>query len=271
MKTKTRNDATSQLKVRIDKDFRKAENILKQNHGSSYAAEYDLVKSMKGRRKEALLNTWSDFVNCNGEDEWMMLNLLSKGINGLESEGCILFAASIWVLDTLYENGLIHRAYPMFPKNYELFEKEIATMATPIAWDGHYEFELIAGIEYILYKRNSEDGISRYLSARDFDPLLITPNDAAGKKNSTSNRMNFNKLMKLIPLEKKDLAANHFKEVFTAWVESYFDCIKHICQPMDTLMRSAQGILFDPNNASKSAAISYQLEELQEKKGSSPF
>lgn len=251
MKAKKRNDFMSQLRLRIDETFRKAETILKQSKGPSYAAEYDLVKSMKGRRKEALRKTWDDFVDSNAEEEWMMLNLFSRGINRLESEGYILFAASIWILDTLNENRTIRKVYPLFPSDLDLFENEIMTLEIPDAWDSHFEFEMIAGVEYILYKRNSDKGIPRYLSGRDNEQILITTDDAVCNNNNTRNRKFFNELMNLIPSEKKELAAKHFKEVFQIWVKSFFDCINCICKPVNTAIRLA--------------AKPYQIEEIQEK------
>lgn len=195
--------------------------MLKQNNASSaYTTQYELIKSMKSRRKEALLNSWNNIIDHDADTEWLELNLLSKGLNLLEYEGCILYAASIWILDVLEKNHLIEKTYSLLPKSYDLYLSELQTMAIPNIWDIHFDYDLIAGIDYILYKRNSD---SEILNNWNYAPVLINPSVLKGHKNNMKDQKSFNALMELLPKETKDRAAQHFKEIYQEWIKRFFD------------------------------------------------
>ncbi len=203
---------------RSRKRYRKDSNRAEKNTAE---ARLDLDDSMVKRRMQALINTrdiiMKRYDRC--YDDWIMTNVQTDSYSHVEVYYQILFAASIWILDRLFETDFDkQKLYQLLPTDDRLLDD----MFQLDVWDCQYSADLLKSVEYVLRFRNSDIapmenngyGGDRVLTSRlatEGNPYKDVP-----------SRQAFEKLLELIPQEKIDHAVQQFTDCFWAWGDRFF-------------------------------------------------
>ena len=211
------------------------------NYGSNdiqkLEVQFDLERTLIKRRTKALINTREILVKRYGHDlpNWLGLNIESNSYSSLESSYHLLYAASVWILDSIMESidePLNYRElYELLPKDVRVLDE----LRQLNAWDSHFSQDLILSVEYVLRNRNRDiaplenDGFGNY--------RVLTSILAANKQDHTivPSKQNFNKLIALIPQEKIDHAIQSFMECFWSWVDNFFIVEKRLAAETNEL------------------------------------
>ena len=153
---------------------------------------------------------------------WIRLCLSPLSYDDIVSDGQILRAAAIWILDRIYESSRnLSSVYPLLPEKQELLD----TVEPHEVWDPVFDEDLIESVMYVIAERN-EDAASGSQSTDgscidDFHihNLLLSPHLAQnGAKKNTEMRRSFDRLLALIPEERRNAAVKKAEDLFWKWV-----------------------------------------------------
>lgn len=197
-----------------------------ENERKIDSAQFDLESAFEKRRTQALLNTLENVQKYDLTEDWVVLNVSCTGYAPLEQNSHILLGAAIWILDRIEETDYDRRdLYRLLPTDDE---KVYEYTSCVDVWDCSFEVDLITSVEYVLHVRNMDiaplenDGMNGHR-------VLTSKLAAEGKaQGDVPSRQRFEKLMSMIPQQRKDLAVKHFTEYFDKWIERFFACIQPI-------------------------------------------
>lgn len=152
-------------------------------------------------------------------EQWLTLNLETVRYDRLEHDYHILYAASLWILDHLYQANTEMEQYRYLPQD----DAKLNEFYSLNNWDCHYDVSYVASVEYVLYHRNKPDD---YVA--DFDKeeaLLDSFSTPEADRPNTENRRNFEGLLSLLPQDSIQNAVEHFRALFWLWCDRYFSCM----------------------------------------------
>lgn len=210
--------------IRKEFDFFKKIRSKAENEKKIDPAQFDLESAMEKRRTQALLNTLKSVEKYSLTDDWIIFNVSCSGYAQLEQNSHILLGAAIWILDRIDETEYDRRdLYRLLPTDEDkVYEK---TSCVDV-WDCSFEADLITSVEYVLHVRNEDisplenDGMNGHR-------VLTSKLAAEGKAHgNVPSRQRFERLLSMIPQDKKDLSVKHFTEYFDKWVERFFACVQ---------------------------------------------
>ena len=186
---------------------------------------------------------------------WASLCLQSPTYENLEKEQHLLTGAAIWILEQIANDPDSRKAlFDLLPSD----ERKLVNLYEFSYWHPRYDFDLIQSVVYVLRYRNTSDSERK----DDTLPRALTDDVSAKRglgrtggrskkikksqkgaiaqstarlRHSTEddspslqsqNRENYEKLLKLIPQESIDAAAQRLRELFWPWVADYYRTIR---------------------------------------------
>lgn len=213
-------------------------------------SDLDLYGPMADRRKEAVLSTIKRVQSMNPDypgkehgcpnlvgQHWIRLNYQDNTLALLEDEKHILLAASIWILDQVWDDYENRNALTLLlPTDEELLDD----MYTLDVWSPDYEDDLILSVAYVLHHRN--EGIRKIEKDPDDHPYVLTDPVTALRKNrqSVPSREAFEKLLALIPEKRVQEACLRFKDRFWAWVGTFYGGLRVLDDQIDEVLERAE-------------------------------
>lgn len=202
-------------------------NKIKNQKGASNdntfnLSQIDLNEAMKNRRIKALISSLNSFDDnkIKHARAWISLNMWAGSYASLESTHHLLTAASIWILDKIFEQDISpEKLYSLLPTE----EKILDAIKNTYFWDCQYDNNLIASVEYILHNRNSDIG---QLENDGYGNHRVFTSELAAKQldhQDVPSRRVFDALISLIPQHIKDNAVNKFINSYQTWIDIFFD------------------------------------------------
>ena len=172
-------------------------------------------------------------------NDWFALNAHCMTYTQLEADDHILFAAAIWILECLAEEGVsFDQIAPLLPD-----PKKLKNMPILDAEDRCFDKRLIQSVEYIIRFRD-----------QDIAPLecvgkglyrVLTSELAAKRQDNADvpSKRRLKKLLSLIPQGRVNLAVHHFEKLFDQWCDRFFQCYRSILDDEKRLKEKMTPIL----------------------------
>lgn len=214
--------------------------------------QYEFGKQKLNRRIEILASSMESIYSRYGQylknlkhhdelgEQWLTLNLETVRYDRLESDYHILHAASLWILDQLYQTDTEMEQYRYLPQD----DAKLNEFYSLNHWDCLYDVDYLASVEYVLYHRNKPDDY-----VVDFDKaeaLLDGFSTPESNRPDTENRRNFESLIALLSQDTVQNAVDHFRSLFWLWCDRYFSCMdvfnERLLRADETLQRQHEAI-----------------------------
>lgn len=224
------------------KSVHAAEQCLRQQFGIPETASQsnekalfmDMDSALMSRRTKAVMNSRDDIMPRYdyGHKDWIKCNISNGRFSDMEDRFSILFAAAIWILDTLAESGAdFDDLYALLPTDRRLLDRLPSFNPT----DCSFENDLIRSVVYVLYFRNEDFAPLEYNGFNGKRGLFCKPAATGKIKSDAPCRQTFEKLIALIPKQKIEQAVQQYQDCHQAWIESFFETIHPLCKETDEI------------------------------------
>ncbi len=234
---------------KLMKNYRRIEQARKDGE---FLANADLTGSMEHRRTAATLTLLDEVYRRYGSsypadsrnrlgELWIQLNYRFNTYTNIETESYILTAAAIWILDQIRED---HERWYELMKLIPTDDFLLDEVETPDLWDPLYDWDLIAGVQYILQNRNGTPA----LDASNC-PRCITDDvsASAGQKPDIQDRKNYEKLISLVQEEDLERAKKRFETLFWAFTDRIFAALTPLEERLNASAGKAEALRLEHN------------------------
>ena len=197
-------------------------------------------------------------------EEWAQLNAMgTQGYDCEEEQTTASLGAAIWILDQLREQGRIHDAIRLMPKDNGPLDE----IYIPPVWDPCHSDEVHLGMLYIIQKRNEDCIGAKTVKQKTGDTEVLNRFfmdrlTAEGKqKQDVPSRNRWEKILAMIPQEQIDEAVSYYEEVYWDWIRRFFTC-RNIYLQQELQLQQERKEYFEALEQ-KASAIMKQHEEMK--------
>ena len=156
------------------------------------------------------------------EEEWAEINALFLPTYDMyEPDELLTYAAALWLLDRIQENGRMCELSEILPHDSLLLDD----LDSPILYDPSYCSDIVNGVVWVIRNRNSDcTGLKVTEPAEGNVPRTYMDDyTAAGRQHQdVPSRQRFEKLLALAGRENLEHAAEHYEEMLWELVRLYF-------------------------------------------------
>ncbi len=174
--------------------------------------------------KQRVLATFPELAGFDIYEDWAQVNAAPRTAYDAEEDmHTVTMAIAIWMLDRLRDAGKIEKARAYLSTDAQ----RLSEINAPYLWDPCHSEELILGMMEVIQSRN-DDCISRKKAGdtENEPPRLFMDICTAENthKQDVPSRNRFEGVLKLIPEEQKEKAAQEFTDTFWDWLNRYYRC-----------------------------------------------